>query len=729
MPSIQNSILLIDFDLTRGITLRRIFDVRAQRDYLPAPSMFFEFAVNNGPIFESHTGLTATLESEAPDGSALSISAISTDGLIAFNLTATLPPDLPVALFQLEAINLGFDTIFLRVVMPKIFGVRTPGHPAHMMGAIPQEGGWVAPLLPNITLGRWSPPNPLGTPVRPLGMKFLIDVGLPNARNHMEVASIFDRSTGGGIFFCDMEGDLDNDVAPLQFNLSAEAVVGFWTGYMQGRAKLPTLAIGVHPEGDWREAVHFYTSVHRPRWTFPSTPAWFRDTGAIYTPTGGGAGGIYLSLTPVLPLTYRIPSFLRLTDLLDEAKALGTNVLYLIDYWEGASQGNDPPYFNKGDYMPRRDLRGDLEAEEALTEGIARVHQEGGRVLLYIEPFTVYQYSTIGQAMGAMWGGRRWDGKLWGLDVSDLDYPNYDKAYEMVAPFPEWQDYVISIAERLIGNYGADGIVLDSYAWQMNRPMYNSEEKFPHSAQDYSRGVLRLVERVRDAIQKINADAVVIGECTAGPIARHWDGGLSADLGFGNIWIPPGIPSTQALTGSPAPQRLIASPVRYGIPEVHMFGNGLNLGGLHQIFAAGHGLALCSNFPGGGFMYDNAAHIKKLVQIRQTFRHVLIYGDQINQPSTNNPVVVAYQYQGGTDRIITIVNLDDSDATANISLDTPDPGGRWINLLSTSVIQGTYHTNSSGVFENVALTTGPGSLLVLLNIHRSLSHLARSFVQ
>jgi hypothetical protein len=728
MPGIKNSIVLIDFDLTRGITLRRLFDVIAQRDYLPAPSMFFEFAVDNGPIFQSHTGLTAVLVSEAPDGSSLSISARSIDGKIAFNLTATLPPDLPVVLFELEAINLTPDPIFLRVVMPKIFGVRTPGHPAHMMGAIPQEGGWVAPLLPNITLGRWSQPNSLGTPVRPLGMNFLIDVGLPNARNHMEVASIFDRSTGGGIFFCDMDGDLDNGVAPLQFNLSAEAVVGFWTGNIQGRAKLPRLAIGVHPEGDWRRAVHFYTSVHRAHWTFPSTPAWFREAAAIYTPAGGGAGGIYLSLMPPTPLADRISSFRNLTDLLSEANALGTNVLYLIDYWEGASQGNDPPYWNKGDYVPRSDLGG----EQALQEGIALVHQSGGRVLLYVEPFTVYQYSQIGQAKGPMWGGRRWDGKLWGLetiDTPDNDYPNYAKTYEMVAPFQEWQDYVVSIAERLVGNYGADGIMLDSYAWQMNRPMYNSEQKFPHSAQDYSRGVLRLVERVRDAIQKINADAVVIGECTAGPIARHWDGGLSADLGFGNIWIPPGIPSQQPLTGSPVPQRLVASPVRYGIPEVHMFGNGLNLGGLHQIFAAGHGLALCSNFPGGGFMYDNAAHIKTLVEIRQAFRHVLIDGDQINQPGTDNPMVVAYQYQGGTDRIVTIVNLDDSDAMANISLDTLDPGGRWINLLSGPIDPVTYRTNSSGVFESVALTTGPGSLLVLLNIHRSLSVLARSFVK
>lgn len=1115
MPGVNNSNLLIDFDLTRGITLSRIFDVVARRNYLPTPSMFFEFAVNNGPAFQSDTGLRASLHSEAADGSAVSILADTEDRSIGFGLTATLAPGSAVAVFELEAVNLTPEQIFLRVVMPKIFGVRTPGHPAHMMGAIPQEGGWVAPLRPPITSDRWSwsPPNPLGTPAVPLGMKFMIDVGLPNARNHMEVASIFDRSTGGGVFFCDMDGDLDNGIAPLQFNLSAEAVVGFWIGNIEGNKKvrLPRLAIGVHSDGDWHKAVDYYTLVHRPRWSFPSIPTWFREAGAIYTPAGGGAGGIYLSETPstladgavwtgwdtgnhawnnglgpldpspgavqispggfiptgsllqaikqssqqvtvfgagfdgairvtwesndgpwqssngpvparitpqnwvepgiplacaqqgdtqwdvfftrpdgsvwvtwkvgdgwwtdgqdsrpfpaqiVPPGTFRggthlaaaqlgnllnlfgigndgaiwvwsvaglgewssgtplttkytfpkgaplvaakqndsqlnvfavdrwgtvrtawltsdspdvqlpvhaspplvtapggflaaakqsgtqldvfyvgndgavwvtwqqedgwrtdgnlgrvplritppqlanvgapvavttqgdelqvfvagtdsaisvtwekgdsawtdgyggrpgpqkvkvfsvrpssgvaavtrndtqvdvfstipgrIKSFLELPNLLMEANALGTNVLYLMDYWEGVDKGGLQPYSNKGDYVPRSDLGG----EDAFIEGINLVHQAGGRVLLYVESFIIYQYSSIGLQSGNSWGGRDENGKRWGIERRG-DYPDYAGYFEMVACFEPWQEQLVQIAQRLVGEYGADGIMLDSCAWQMNRPMRVDVTPTPicYSAQDFSNGVLMMVQRVRTAIQEIKPDAVVIGETTAGPIARHWDGGLSADLGFGNIWIPPASPPppppfTQALTGSPVPQRLIGSPVRYGIPEVHMFGNGLNLGGLHQIFAAGHGLALCSNFLGGGFMSENAAHIQKLVHIRVAFRDALIYGAQINQPSTDNPMVVAYQYQGSTHRILTVVNLDDSDTKANISLDIPDPGGRWINLLGNS-LNTAYHTDGSGLFENVALTTGPGSLLVLLNIHRSLSKLARSFV-
>ncbi|MBV8279158.1 MAG: hypothetical protein JO170_28385, partial [Verrucomicrobia bacterium] len=411
----------------------------------------------------------------------------------------------------------------------------------------------------------------------------------------------------------------------------------------------------------------------------------------------------------------RIKSFLELPNLLAEARALGTNILYLMDYWEGTDQGGDIPYANKGDYLPRSDLGG----VDAFIEGIKQVHQLEGRVLLYVESFIIYQYSTIGQQYGQEWGGRTLDGKFWGLDVSDACYPNYKFYYTMLAPYQPWQNNLVQVAQRLVGQYGADGIMLDSCAWQMNRPMYSNNffpfgPLFSVSAQDYSRGVLDLVTRIRSAIQETNPDAVVIGETTAGPVARYWDGGLNADLGFGNIWQPSVWPQETKdcpIAVPNTPQRLTASPVRYGIPEVRIFGNGWNLNGLHQIFAAGHGLALCSNFPGGGFMFDSAAHINQLVQIRVTYGDALIHGAQVNQPRTSDPLVAAYQYQGSQNRILTVVNTADTHSTVDISLDTSDPGGSWKNLLGNE----TYQTRG-GVLSNVVLTSGQGSLLVLLNV-------------
>jgi len=51
-------------------------------------------------------------------------------------------------------------------------------------------------------------------------------------------------------------------------------------------------------------------------------------------------------------------AFLELPRLLEDARAVGTDVVYLWDYWEASPFAPEPHYFNKGDYIPRRDLGG-----------------------------------------------------------------------------------------------------------------------------------------------------------------------------------------------------------------------------------------------------------------------------------------------------------------------------------------------------------------------------------
>ena len=65
--------------------------------------------------------------------------------------------------------------------------------------------------------------------------------------------------------------------------------------------------------------------------------------------------------------------------------------------------------------------------------------------------------------------------------------------------------------------------------------------------------------------------------------------------------------------------------------------------------------------------------------------------------------------------MLIIVNISNTNVIANISLDTPDPGGRWRNLLSHSLAP--YHYVKNGVLENLVLTTGEGSILVLHNVY------------
>ncbi len=192
-----------------------------------------------------------------------------------------------------------------------------------------------------------------------------------------------------------------------------------------------------------------------------------------------------------------------------------------------------------------------------------------------------------------------------------------------------------------------------------------------------------------------------MGETTAGPIAQIWDGGLSGDFAFD------------------AATKLVASPVRYGFPEVNFFGNGKDLNGLHQIYAAGYSLALCCAQKPGNFMSDYASHIKTLVQLRQKYRDALIDGRQVYQPTTDNPNIVAYDYEGTDNQLLVIVNTSDQDYTGSIGLRQSEANTNWKDLLSGAVI------SASGTSlqldlpaikppEQLANLNNPGGIQILL---------------
>ncbi|RLT40189.1 MAG: hypothetical protein DWI57_08875 [Chloroflexi bacterium] len=368
----------------------------------------------------------------------------------------------------------------------------------------------------------------------------------------------------------------------------------------------------------------------------------------------------------------RINSFLDLPQLLDEARQFGTNVVYLWDYWEGTKAGGFPPYWNKGDYKPRADLGG----EQALIEGIRRLHEKGGRIILYIEPFITYRYSEIGMKSGGTW--EAWDatGPMLSKEPYKMDY------YKMVVPDTDWQDYLIRVGRQLVGpplddqpeksGYGADGILLDSGGWQLNWPVQRGGQGPFFSSAQYTQGFFNFVDRLRAALQEINADAVVLGETTSGPVAGHWDGGFSADFSFNR---------------NHSGGKILGSPVRYGLPQVNFMSNGLNLNELHQIYAAGHGLALCCYFP-GNFLYDNAADIWQIVKIRQDHADALIYGTQSYQPSTERDDVVAYFYHGSNEDVITVVNTsEDTPYDGILVLRGAQRNTTWLDLMSGKTFQ------------------------------------------
>jgi hypothetical protein len=268
----------------------------------------------------------------------------------------------------------------------------------------------------------------------------------------------------------------------------------------------------------------------------------------------------------------------------------------------------------------------------------------------------------------------------------------------MVAPFQAWQDYISAIAVRLVRDYGADGIFLDSWAWRLNLPVSNAAGSYVlYSPLQFTQGVEKLTEKVRDAVRAVKQDAIVMGETTSGPMGHHWDGGLSADFTF-----PDSVRANR--------DRILASPARYGIPEVNYISNGGNLNELHQIYAAGYGLALCCNGPvnpaGQNFIQSNADHIRNLVKIRQGYKDALIYGRQSYQPAADREGVSAYFYHGTAHDIITVVNTTDKDANVVLLLNAAEADSKWNDLLTVQT--------AAAVGQKLKVNVAAQGLLVLL---------------
>jgi len=218
LASVENSKLSMKFDLNeRGISLNSIRNRSTGIEHISQPSSLFEMSAD-GTVLQSSTGLIVDGFSNKDQDAKLSIQSHARHLPLKVDVEVSMPGSDPVAILKLTITNTGKTKLSMRSVFPNITGIVTAGPASQRMGMVPAEIGSVIPLE------HTAPPLPLA-PARnpPAGMRIDPQLGLPGAMNSMEVASVYD-GTGGGIFFADLDGDLDNDISPIQFNLSAYAV-------------------------------------------------------------------------------------------------------------------------------------------------------------------------------------------------------------------------------------------------------------------------------------------------------------------------------------------------------------------------------------------------------------------------------------------------------------------------------------------------------------------------
>jgi hypothetical protein len=214
-------------------------------------------------------------------------------------------------------------------------------------------------------------------------------------------------------------------------------------------------------------------------------------------------------------LSSLIKNFQDLPLLLEQARSLGTDTIYIVEWYEGRRGAAPFNYWtNKGDYAPRLDMGG----EPALRRGISALHAQGGRLMLYVEGFIISKESAVGTAHGAAWSiiGRN----------GPLEQP-YPDSWKPCPGAEGWLRHVEDVARR-IGGYGADGIFFDSQGFQMDwKCESRTHSHRPGDPQVFNNGCVNLLRRARAALREGNREAIVI---TEGPrmkrLFEHTDGSL-----------------------------------------------------------------------------------------------------------------------------------------------------------------------------------------------------------
>ncbi len=232
----------------------------------------------------------------------------------------------------------------------------------------------------------------------------------------------------------------------------------------------------------------------------PDIPAWWQATRAFYCPwENSGAGGSLMKYK-----IHRDGAFETFDDLdtvLDDAERLGTNVIYLVGWWE-------PEYEHKAEYATMARWGGDA----AFKRGVEKVHRRGGRVLCYLEPFIISRKTDLAKSHGKQWAM---------MDEQGNYYPYYhtgDRFYLMQpGRGTGWTDHMVAVAERLARDFKIDGVHLDSYGLQWNWKDYHPDRPWAKDPKTFNDGAIDLVKRVRAAMRKHVPDAVVILEGAENP--------------------------------------------------------------------------------------------------------------------------------------------------------------------------------------------------------------------
>jgi len=672
---LTDDIMQLVFTYGDHVCLTSLVDLTTKHDYVSAPTAFFATMDDNEDwgcgyhtvlpyLHLSDQNLDVTLLESSETAAVL---AVKSGFCPQFDLYLSLSIEKGILFSSIKAVNRTDECQFFKVQLPYLRNIVAEGDREETLVSTSQELG-------NLDLFHKAPEG------AGIGLDVFANTGLTGGHPSLGAMTIYDPVTKNGLYFVDTTGGYERGKTPLYFASRSQILSASYSAEIKpGEENItPVLAMGFSHGQDWHAGAAYWLSL-QPEVTYPA-PDWLRYAGAIYANRMDGAGGAYLAGEPkyrasgrILPVVHLEDQLLydyrKLPTLLKEAQSVGTNILYLVDWYEKADFSDltdeerkkyaddyyhrviHRPYWNKGDYIPRSILGG----EEAFIEGIKAVHEQGGKVIVYVEPFILGVFTDAGKKHGFDWCGYHKEGN---------PVEAYRAYYTMLFENPEWQDYLAETCARLVGDYGIDGIFYDSMGWQWNRRMYDKDGR-RHTCDENSLGLLELIRKTRAAIRAVNPEAVIMSESGSGPLLWHLDGGLSCDL----CW-----PNTGYI------KHVVSAPTRYAFPRSNLFSCGVDFNDLFQYFAAGINLALSpfSIYCMGGYPEEKTIEtLHRLVSLRKEYADALIDGQLVREPQTGSVYVPSYLFNGKEYTILNICSTLDSDFDARPTLGVEYAGSKW----------------------------------------------------
>ena len=259
--------------------------------------------------------------------------------------------------------------------------------------------------------------------------------------------------------------------------------------------------------GTWKQGA-FWLREKRQHLPFRQSPAqWYQQTTMLSEEMPGR-------------LVFSGMSLYDLPLLLEERHALGSDMMSLPGFAEPEIIGSKENMLNRGDYFyPATNLG----SWDAVQRGVEATHRQGGHVLYYVEGLIVWKRSRIGRSKARDWALMDADGKL---------TENYRGFFDMCPAEVGWQDWFARTLADVVRTTGVDGFFMDSMLATDNHRCYNPKHQHSPQPDIWNWGIRRVLSRVREEVDKVSPNTILLCE-GVGDLAREF---IDGSLSHGHAW-------------------------------------------------------------------------------------------------------------------------------------------------------------------------------------------------